>query len=149
MFCCFLCKYMSQELFCNHLDFFSPFVCIYRSIYLFIYSLFPSEFASFNPPSPPCRDPAVTCKPELSRPLKATAVLGIWTGQKINWPHGCLKAQRKQLHGVYQDSPHKICQPPTPCSSQSSNNDPIELWSGVTTQMTLHCVLMTWDVVAG
>lgn len=29
---------------------------------------------------------------------------------KINWPHGCLKARRKQLHGVYQDFPHKICQ---------------------------------------
>ncbi len=29
---------------------------------------------------------------------------------KINWPLGCLKAQRKQLHVVYQDFPHKICQ---------------------------------------
>lgn len=28
----------------------------------------------------------VTCKPELSRPLKATAVPGIWTGQKLIGP---------------------------------------------------------------
>lgn len=90
---------------------------------------------------------AVTCKPELSRPLKATAVPGIWTGQKLIGPMAVWKHRENNSMECIRISHIKYVN--FSRSSQSSNNDPMELRSGVTTQMTLHCVLMTWDVVAG
>lgn len=70
-----------------------------------------------------------------------------WSG--INWPHCCLKAQgKKQLHMECIRISH-IKYVNFHRSNQSSSNDPMVLRSGVTTQMTLHCVLMTWDVVSG
>lgn len=71
----------------------------------------------------------------------------MWTGQKLIGPMAVWKCIKKRLHEVYQDPHIKYVNFPRSC--QSSNNDPMVLWSGVTTQMTLHCVLMTWNVVAG
>lgn len=128
-------------------------LCCHLFIYISLISFSPpppSEFAPFTALLSGCSG---DMQAGAKQTIKAAAVPRIWTGQEINWPHGCLKAQRKQLHGVYHHCPHKICQPPPPPplthSSQWSSNDPAELWSGVTTQMTQHCVLMTGDVVSG
>lgn len=56
---------------------------VFLNAFSFIFENFFCLFVSFILTLLGC---AVTCKPELSRPLKATAVPGIWTGQKLIGP---------------------------------------------------------------